>query len=130
MQHIVLDQFIFCNFITNNMIDFTCSICGRKIKAQEIQTEIPKFICLGSKNGEDIIDKIKTISAMSNQKSSGSLCNDQEIQKRYNICQSCIHFNHSTCSLCGCPLSRERDFVNKLAFKKEKCPEGKWDQES
>ena len=58
----------------------------------------------------------------------------KEIEVRYSICEGCEFFNFknnqddisATCDICGCSLSKKRIFMNKLAWKDQKCPEGKW----
>lgn len=53
---------------------------------------------------------------------------DWEIEKRYSICYSCpsIHPDKNQCLKCGCYLSTKKEFFNKLAWKDQKCPLGKW----
>jgi hypothetical protein len=50
------------------------------------------------------------------------------INQRYDICKSCDMFDfiNSQCLLCGCNLSKKKVFLNKLAWKDQKCPSGKW----
>ncbi len=56
------------------------------------------------------------------------------IDKRYNICTGCKHFNFTvqkhnvkaTCDECGCNLSNKKVFMNKLAWKDQRCPLDKW----
>ena len=67
------------------------------------------------------------------KKSSQSLINT-----RYDICSGCKHFSFITkpnkdkpfikaaCTLCGCNLSDKKVFMNKLAWKDQKCPADKW----
>lgn len=58
----------------------------------------------------------------------------REILKRYDICKSCEFFSpiedgnqiKGTCDICGCNLSDQKILMNKLAWKDQKCPEGKW----
>lgn len=59
----------------------------------------------------------------------------KEILRRYSICQGCEFFNPIThnqieikaiCNICGCNLSDKKILMNKLAWKDQKCPEGKW----
>lgn len=52
----------------------------------------------------------------------------EEIIYRYNICLSCEEFNHekSVCKVCGCNLSTQSKFLNKLAWADQECPIGKW----
>jgi uncharacterized paraquat-inducible protein A len=55
-------------------------------------------------------------------------CDKQQIEDRYEICISCHNFNKekSICNICGCNLSNQREFMNKLAWADQECPEGKW----
>ena len=50
------------------------------------------------------------------------------IYGRYSICLSCDKFDsiNSQCLVCGCNISDRKKFLNKLAWKDQKCPEGKW----
>jgi hypothetical protein len=52
----------------------------------------------------------------------------EEINSRYLICISCDKLNHekSECGICGCSISTKKIFMNKLAWKDQKCPEEKW----
>lgn len=51
----------------------------------------------------------------------------------HDKCGSCEHFNRfyedeGECNLCGCYLKEKRNLfqLNKIQFKTEKCPDGKW----
>lgn len=57
------------------------------------------------------------------------------IKKRYDICTTCEFFNKlktshqdilAQCDYCGCNLSNKKIFLNKLAWKDQKCPINKW----
>ena len=58
----------------------------------------------------------------------------ETIDYRYGICEGCEFFQVNiennevitTCNVCGCALSKKKIFMNKLAWKDQKCPEGKW----
>lgn len=54
-------------------------------------------------------------------KSSQQLIND-----RYSICLVCDKFEHNQCLECGCNINNKKIFMNKLAWKDQKCPIGKW----
>jgi hypothetical protein len=45
-----------------------------------------------------------------------------------NHCKPCEFFNGTRCThaSCGCNISGERKFLNKLAWASEHCPIGKW----
>lgn len=51
---------------------------------------------------------------------------DEEIERRFAICQGCEFYKDSSCTKCGCPISRDRKFVSKLAWADQSCPVGKW----
>lgn len=51
---------------------------------------------------------------------------EEEVERRYAICQGCEHFDGKSCRKCGCPVVRERKYVSKLSWAKEACPVGKW----
>jgi len=61
-------------------------------------------------------------------------CSKGKILERYSICQGCEFFNFisdkqdikATCDVCGCNISDKKIFMNKLAWKDQKCPKGKW----
>lgn len=50
------------------------------------------------------------------------------IDERYTVCISCELFDNKAnqCMVCGCNINTKKIFMNKLAWKDQKCPEGKW----
>ena len=58
----------------------------------------------------------------------------KEILNRYGICKECEFFSitnqksaiKAICNICGCNLSDQKITMNKLAWKEQKCPKGKW----
>lgn len=53
-------------------------------------------------------------------------CSRREIHDRLAICQTCTQFTGTACAECGCPVNLEKRFRNKLAWRSESCPQGKW----
>ena len=53
-------------------------------------------------------------------------CSRKEIAHRLSICQTCEKFTGTACSQCGCRVNLEKRFLNKLAWRSETCPLGKW----
>lgn len=51
---------------------------------------------------------------------------DEEVARRFAICQTCEHFDGKACRQCGCPVVREKKFLSKLSWANESCPVGKW----
>jgi hypothetical protein len=50
-----------------------------------------------------------------------------EINDRLAICQACEHLVDNHCVLCGCACVEANQVMNKLAWKTEKCPIGRWE---
>ena len=50
------------------------------------------------------------------------------IDERYKICNDCEMLDKKAgqCLVCGCNINQKKIFMNKLAWKDQKCPEGKW----
>lgn len=50
------------------------------------------------------------------------------IDYRYNICINCENFDkkNTQCLYCGCNISQQKKFLNKLAWADQKCPIEKW----
>jgi uncharacterized paraquat-inducible protein A len=55
-------------------------------------------------------------------------CTQKQIDDRMDICESCEMFDaiNSQCLVCGCNLSRQKIFMNKLAWSDQQCPLNKW----
>lgn len=53
-------------------------------------------------------------------------CSEEEVNERLAICQDCSSFDGDRCKECGCQCNERRLFLNKLAWRSEVCPLGKW----
>lgn len=51
---------------------------------------------------------------------------DEEVARRFAICQACELYDGKACSKCGCPVVREQRYVSKLSWADQSCPVGKW----
>jgi cytochrome c553 len=51
---------------------------------------------------------------------------EDEVARRFAICEGCEHFDGQACRQCGCPVVREKKFLSKLSWAGESCPVGKW----
>lgn len=49
-----------------------------------------------------------------------------EIHDLLAACRECEHFTGDSCAKCGCTVAADEVLFNKLAWRSEKCPEGKW----
>lgn len=69
------------------------------------------------------------LSALSNenQNTERKQCNQQQIDFRLSICETCEFYQNNSCLQCGCALSRDRNFKNKLFWADQSCPIGKWE---
>jgi hypothetical protein len=54
----------------------------------------------------------------------------KEIDQRYSICYMCNHFDkqNNQCKICGCFISTKKQFLNKLAWADQSCPDNRWYQ--
>jgi hypothetical protein len=51
---------------------------------------------------------------------------EEEVARRFAICEGCEHYDGKACRKCGCPVVREKKFLSKLSWANESCPVGKW----
>lgn len=54
------------------------------------------------------------------------MASDEEVARRFAICQGCEFYDGKACSKCGCPVNRERAYLSKLSWADQSCPVGKW----
>jgi len=55
-----------------------------------------------------------------------TLCTDEQISDRLAVCNRCEYYENDACTLCGCHIVREKNYMNKLAKKESMCPDGRW----
>ena len=125
---------ILCNFqqleINHNL--FKCQYCGMIINRQNLKK---KYIC-GIKihelskdpNNKFNIKLVKKETHPAPQQiiKADKQCSQEDIDKRLSICHACEFYQNNTCLKCGCSLSRDRVFMNKLYWPDQSCPMGKW----
>lgn len=51
---------------------------------------------------------------------------EEEVARRFAICQGCEHYDGKACAKCGCPISAVKGSVSKLSWADQSCPVGKW----
>lgn len=75
-----------------------------------------------------LLDKARNFAASAAQHVAAGMpqASDDEVARRYGICQACEHFDGHACRKCGCPIVREKRFISKLSWANESCPVGKW----
>jgi len=122
----------FCEFTTIDNINFECKNCGLKISTME---GIPPFLpCrkllsrTENQSEPSFAEKIMNFAnaTIGHIKEGMPQCTQEQIIERHNICVGCEFFKDDTCSKCGCPLIRNKQFVSKLAWADQECPVGKW----
>jgi uncharacterized paraquat-inducible protein A len=119
---------MFCSFINIGHHTFQCSKCGTII---ETEAEPPIFPCSAiniSSNEIGFVQKIKNFSdsLLNHAKNNFIMADDSEIEKRFKICEGCDYFSNGSCSQCGCPIHRTKNYISKLSWTSEKCPIDKW----
>ena len=119
---------MFCNFILKNNV-YKCSKCGIEISTND--EDIPIFPCSAININSDQPDFIKELRDLSTDIldktiNNEDIASDDEIERRFKICESCEFFKNSICSQCGCPVNRTRNYINKLSLVSEQCPMNRW----
>jgi len=80
------------------------------------------------KTGVSVLQKVKNLASSAAKYVAAGMpqASEEEVAKRFAICEACEHFDGKACRQCGCPVVRERKFLSKLSWANEKCPVGKW----
>ena len=71
-------------------------------------------------------DKADKLDKAKQQATAKIKCSQEEIDARLAICNDCEYYENESCLQCGCAISRDRVYGNKLAYKNKACPIGKW----
>eukprot|EP00456_Euglypha_rotunda_P049718 TRINITY_DN398_c0_g1_i1.p1 TRINITY_DN398_c0_g1~~TRINITY_DN398_c0_g1_i1.p1 ORF type:complete len:104 (-),score=6.85 TRINITY_DN398_c0_g1_i1:139-450(-) len=53
-------------------------------------------------------------------------CTEAQIQSRLKVCHECASYAEGFCRDCGCHVNNRPDFLNKLSWQSEACPQAKW----
>ena len=125
-----------CDFIRMNDYQYKCRTCGTTIANFE-GSGYPTMICyskITQYNPEEYGIRITNIDQNDEPKIDPASqkiddikkCSIEEIENRFRICNSCEFYNNNTCEKCGCYLVRDQIYMNKLAWKDQSCPIGKW----
>lgn len=117
----ILDD-MFCNFVKNKNSLYECAKCGNIISVYDEIEEppiLPCFAPIQNYHPGAIIDFMTEHNVQ-------DLCTEGEIDSRHKICITCKFFNNNSCDKCGCALSKDRNYLNKLAVRTESCPINKW----
>lgn len=99
----------------------TCRTCGYVAKS------LPMFRRCRPP-APDLLTKARNFAASAAQHvaAGAPLASEEEVARRFAICQQCEHFDGRACRQCGCPVVRERQYISKLSWADQACPVGKW----
>lgn len=114
---------MFCNFINISEKIYECAKCGMSIEVQDQIDGAPLVPCMSPLKN---FSSTNARTFMEQHRPQQDLCSIEEIDHRHDICLSCDSFKNNSCEQCGCSLTRDRNYMNKLAIKTESCPIKKW----
>jgi hypothetical protein len=97
---------------------------GDQITVDETHPAYPRH----PKTGVTLLTKARNFAASAAKHVAAGMpqASEEEVARRFAICQGCEHFDGRACRKCGCPVVRERKFISKLTWAGESCPVGKW----
>ena len=97
---------------------------GDQITVDETHPAYPR----APKTGVSMLQKAKNFATSAAKHVAAGMpqATDDEVARRFAICQGCEHFDGRACKKCGCPVVREKKFLSKLSWANESCPVGKW----
>jgi hypothetical protein len=123
-----------CNWRPTENIgqQYRCANCNNIVTITDDNQEPPQMICrsllpINGGASDGLLSKRQLTSMLDiNHQNNTNMCSETEINNRHSICQGCEFFRLSTCSQCGCAITRDKTYASKLIFKNESCPVGKW----
>lgn len=112
-----------------------CKACGAKYSIKGYTCDKIIHVCSEKNKSPDLSSRMINFGkAIVNHVSEGMpKCTQEQINSRLEVCKGCELFNKTSedtgfCShsSCGCNISKEQKFLNKLAWADQKCPIDKW----
>ena len=109
-----------------------CRRCRRRTKPTILGAEFVRFDCLAPPAAPGLLGKLSrfALAWISHVTAGSPTCSQAQIDARLNICRGCEFFQIDTCQRCGCRVTSESRFLNKLGWADQECPEGKWPREN
>ena len=90
----------------------------------------PKRLVMTKEAGPElsIVQKAKNFAASAARHIAAGApqASEEEVARRFAICEQCEHFDGKACRQCGCPVVKQKKFLSKLSWANESCPVGKW----
>lgn len=109
---------------------YRCEICGAMTAPTESPPERIYFECRSNRKGPSWLQRIKNFAvALASHIAVGSpRASQADINARLEVCAECPLFNGSICTHanCGCNVTGEDVFMNKLSWADSTCPAGRW----
>ena len=125
LDHRRPDFLMRCEFTTTND-GWTCTVCGQKAHRSK---RLPMCECRG-KGGPSVLETSGKFREGCRTAIFRPACRRVRSRStaRLAICKRCPLFDGSICrhADCGCRISQQRKFLNKLAWADQSCPLGKW----
>ena len=123
-----------CEFISSSINPKLayCKFCNRVVSVDNSQLQ--NSLCaiklheaaMDPNNNHVKLIKTETIQQPVAESINRIECSQEQIDARMDICKQCPFFQINSCLQCGCALSRDRNYKNKLYFADQSCPIGKW----
>ena len=97
---------------------------GDRITVDETHPAYPRHL----RPGLTLVQKASNFAASAARHVAAGMpqASEEEVARRFAICEGCEHFDGRACKQCGCPVVRQKQFISKLSWANEKCPVGKW----
>lgn len=108
----------FCSFVEIDIDTYQCTKCGTVV-TNTYDSMTPLLLCSMADDAE-----------MAEIQKLDLACSISQIKARFAICEQCEFFKNNTCDKCGCRIQSALNFKNKLIWKDQQCPVGKWGPES
>lgn len=134
MNTVQIANNLFCEYQQIDYYIYECKNCGTRIKMSNAG-DPPMFPCKKTliKKNEDLTFGSKILNfakSVAEHTANGfPTCTPEQIEQRHSICSRCEFLKDNTCLKCGCPISRTKQFISKLAWSDQECPIGKWKKE-
>ena len=119
---------IYCVFEPLGEQTYRCTACARIVRSRTPRISAQCRAAGDSVAGITLFQKAHNFAASAVKHVAAGMpqSSEEEVARRFAICETCKHFDGKACRECGCPVVREKKFLSKLSWGNEKCPVGKW----
>jgi len=111
-----------CTFVSTTS-GIRCEQCGYELAGS--RTRVFRACDAAPKESPSLFQKAANFAAAAAQHvaAGAPMASEAEVARRHDICTACPHFDGKACGLCGCPVNRERNWLSKLSWTDQKCPD-------